>query len=183
MGFEPGTWRGNAYQRGRVPAEIEKKKKEKEKKRGPPKKKLFGGGNFYGNLPNGSPKGGDKNWRNYPKKNKTRMRCFSSFPGSSLVGTHKWGVWGWGKVGFIFFSKLLSIHWSNANWRPFLLLAHKLTPKKVSPIIRTNGWMDFRHGGTWLLLRSPHMLGSLNTRGGSKSWGQIFGWQGTICLC
>jgi hypothetical protein len=39
MGFEPGTCRGNANQRGRVPADIERKKKEKEKKRGTKKKK------------------------------------------------------------------------------------------------------------------------------------------------
>jgi hypothetical protein len=45
MGFEPGTCRGNAYQRGRVPAEIEKKKG-KRKEKGPKQKKLFGGGNF-----------------------------------------------------------------------------------------------------------------------------------------
>lgn len=38
MGFEPGTWRGNAYQRGRVPAEIEKKKKKKKRKGAPQKK-------------------------------------------------------------------------------------------------------------------------------------------------
>jgi hypothetical protein len=46
MGFEPGTWRGNSYQRGRVPAEIEKKKKKKKRKWASQKYKLFGGGNF-----------------------------------------------------------------------------------------------------------------------------------------
>jgi hypothetical protein len=38
MGFEPETCRGNACQRGRVPAEIEKKKKKK-KRKGARKKK------------------------------------------------------------------------------------------------------------------------------------------------
>jgi len=90
-------------------------------------------------------------------------------------------VWGWGKVEFILFSKLLSIHWSNANQRPFLLLADILTPKKVSPIIRTDGRTDGLQ--TWwdmivVTASTPHqMLGSL----GSKSWVELLGGKEQFC--
>lgn len=63
-----------------------KRKKRKRKEKGPPQKKLFGGGNFYGNLPNGSLKGGDKNWRNYPKKNKNQYEMLFFISGELIGG-------------------------------------------------------------------------------------------------